>query len=113
VRARIAKVDRVRVDPAGVAFPATESPIDNDLTAAVERVAAAEEQETAVFGRALDGFHRQPLVSRAGIASYGFSPIDATLEQRRAIHGPDENVDAAALERGVHRLIALIRELAG
>jgi acetylornithine deacetylase/succinyl-diaminopimelate desuccinylase-like protein len=111
VRARIAEVEQVRVDPAGVSFPATESPIGNELVDAVQRVAAGEEQEAAVLPGLLTGFTDSHWFRERGIAAYGFSPIDATPEQRQAIHGRDENVDAAALERGVHRLVALIREL--
>jgi len=110
VRMRIGD-EQVRVEPAGVSFPATQSPIDSELMAAVERAAAAETQDAVVLAGLLTGFTDSHWFRDRGIAAYGFSPIEASAEQRQAIHGPDENVDVAALERGVRRMTTILREL--
>jgi len=112
VRARVADVPQVRIDPAGASFPATESPLNNDLTAAVERLAAGEGERAAVLPGLLTGFTDSHWFRERGIAAYGFAPIEATPEQRHSIHGPEESVDAAALEKGVERFVTLIREFA-
>jgi acetylornithine deacetylase/succinyl-diaminopimelate desuccinylase-like protein len=111
VRARVADVPQVRIDPAGVSFPASESPLENELTAAVERVAAAEGERAVVLPGLLTGFTDSHWFRERGVAAYGFAPIEATPEQRHAIHGPEESVGAIALEKGVERLVRLIREL--
>ena len=110
VRERIGD-SHVRVDPTGVAFPATQSPIGNEFTMAIGRTAMKEATSAVVLPGLLTGFTDSHWFRERGIASYGFVPIDVTAEQRQAIHGPDENVDAAALERGVHRLVDILREL--
>lgn len=110
VRERIGDAN-VLVEPSGVSFPATQSPIDNEFTAAVARSAAKEGRQAVVLPGLLTGFTDSHWFRERGIAAYGFVPIDVTAAQRQAIHGPDENVDGASLERGVHRLVDILREL--
>jgi len=110
VRRRIAGPNVV-VEPTGTAFPSSQSPIDNELTASVERVAAEESQPSVVLPGLLAGFTDSHWFRERGIDAYGFVPIEVTAEQRAAIHGPNENVEVVALERGVKRLVALLREL--
>ena len=69
-------------------------------------------QDAVVLAGLLTGFTDSHWFRDRGIAAYGFSPIEASAEQRQAIHGPDENVDVAALERGGRRMTAILRGLA-
>jgi acetylornithine deacetylase/succinyl-diaminopimelate desuccinylase-like protein len=101
----------VQIEPSGASFPATQSPIHNDFMAAIARTSAKEAQRAVVLPGLLTGFTDSHWFRERGIAAYGFVPIDVTADQRLAIHGPDENVDAAALERSVHRLVDILREL--
>jgi hypothetical protein len=72
VRARVADVPQVRIDPAGASSPPPESPLHNDLTAAVERLAAGEGERAAVLPGLLTGFTDSHWFRERGIAAYGF-----------------------------------------
>ncbi len=102
---------KVGVEPAAVAFPASASPIDNDFIAAVQRTAAEEEKPAIVLPGLLAGFTDSHWFREKGIDAYGFVPIEVSAEQRASMHGPNENVDVAAISAGVHRLVRLLREL--
>jgi acetylornithine deacetylase/succinyl-diaminopimelate desuccinylase-like protein len=110
VRQRIGD-ERVTVEPAGVAFPATASPIDNDLRAAVERAAGEEKHAAVVLPGLLAGFTDSHWFRERGVAAYGFAPIEVSAAQRQAIHGPNESVDADALVQSVERYVTILEEL--
>ena len=58
------------------------------------------------------GFTDSHYFRALGIASYGFTPISVTSQQRLAIHGPDESVDADELSKGVRRMVRLLQKVA-
>jgi len=112
VRKRIAS-DWVRVEAMDVAFPSSQSPLANELTAAVEKLASEEGQPAVVLPGLQAGFTDSHYFRAKGIASYGFTPIVVTAEQRRSVHGPNENVGTEELKDGVKRMTRLIQLVSG
>ncbi|RMD81467.1 MAG: M20/M25/M40 family metallo-hydrolase [Candidatus Dadabacteria bacterium] len=110
VRRRIGS-EHVRVEPTNVVFPSSQSPLDNALTAAVERLAAAEPDGAVVLPGLLTGFTDSHYFREKGIAAYGFIPLLVSAEQRETMHAPNERIGTAALGEGVRRLVALLREV--
>lgn len=103
VRRRIG-TPNVRVEASDVAFPSSQSPLLNDLTRAVESLAAEEPGGAVVLPGLQAGFTDSHYFRALGIASYGFTPIAVTSQQRLAIHGRDESVDTEELAMGVRRI---------
>ena len=103
--------DHVRVESLGLSFPSTQSPLDNELTRAIERLAA--EEDALVFPGLLTGFTDSHWFRERGIHAYGFVPVAITPEQRKTVHAPNERVSVAELEKGVHRLVRLLHLASG
>ncbi len=110
VRKRIGG-ENVRVETTPVAFPSSQSSLNNDLTKAIEAVAAKEAGGAVVLPGLLAGFTDSHYFREAGMAAYGFVPLQVDAEQRETLHGPDERVGEAELRRAVHRMVRLLREL--
>ena len=99
--------EHVRVEPLGVAHPPNQSPLDNALTHAIERLAADELGEAIVLPGLQVGFTDSRHFRDAGIAAYGFVPLTRDADQNRTIHAPDERVTVVELDRAVARLVRL------
>jgi acetylornithine deacetylase/succinyl-diaminopimelate desuccinylase-like protein len=110
VRKRIGN-DHVRVEPGRVAFPATQSSLDNALTRAIERLADVEPGGAVVLPGMLTGFTDAHYFRERGLEAYGFTPLVVTQAERAGVHGPDEQVEVAELEAAVPRMVRLLREL--
>ncbi|MFP6626046.1 MAG: M20/M25/M40 family metallo-hydrolase [Deltaproteobacteria bacterium] len=102
----------VRVEPGDVSFPSSGSPLNNELTAAVESLAAAA-GDAVVLPGLITGFTDSHYFREKGIAAYGFVPIAVNSEELDSIHAPDERVSAAELTAAVKRMLRLIENLAG
>lgn len=80
--------------------PSPESPTDNDQFALLAEALAVSHPGVApvpyVMMAATDSRH----FHRFAPAVYRFAPLDMSNAQRASIHGVDENVEIAALERG-------------
>lgn len=90
-----------------------DSPIDTDLYRAIEQVAAREDPGALVVPRLTAGSTDARYFREIGIVSYGFVPRWLTPDQTRGIHGANERVPIATLERGTRTLLAILEELAG
>ncbi len=90
-------------------FPASVSPTDNRLFAAIERVAARE--QAPVVPTLLRGFTDSHYFRAAGIDSYGFVPFDVTPADAARMHGLDERLSVTSLADGIRRLQAILVEL--
>ncbi|RMF18598.1 MAG: M20/M25/M40 family metallo-hydrolase [Deltaproteobacteria bacterium] len=108
VRKRIGS-EHVRVEPMSVAFPSSQSGLDNALTKAVEALASKEPSGAVVLPGLLSGFTDSHYFREHGMAAYGFVPIRVSPEQRETMHGPNERIDAGELAKGVRRLVELLR----
>jgi len=92
-------------------FSSESSSADTPLFRAIERVAARTDPESLVVPRVLAGFTDAHYFRAQGITAYGFVPRWYSVDDLRSVHGPDERVSVANLERGVATLIAILKEL--
>jgi len=111
VRRRI-RDPRVSVELVRGDDPSPEAPADGPAFAALARAVAAAFPDAAVVPylmmQASDARH----FHRLWPPVYRFAPLEMSAAQRAAIHGTDERVEIASLERGRDFHIALIRGLA-
>lgn len=103
--------DSVRVEPLGVSFPSSQSPLDSPVVDAIERVAAADKRTSVVIPGMVSGFTDSHYFREKGIEAYGFVPLVVTKEELDSLHAPDERVRVAELEEGVRRMVALLVKL--
>jgi len=102
----------VTLEPQGVSWPATESPMDNPLTRALEDVARRHFPNASVAPSMLAGFTDSHHFRRLGIASYGVASYPVTEGESRGVHGNDERVRVAALGFGVRYLYEVLVRVA-
>ncbi|WP_240482459.1 M20/M25/M40 family metallo-hydrolase [Microbacterium sediminis] len=111
VRRRI-RDPRVSVELVGGDDPSPEAPADGPAFAALSAAVAAAFPDALVVPylmmQASDARH----FHRRWRPVYRFAPLEMSAQQRAAIHGVDERVEIASLERGRDFHIALIRGLA-
>ena len=112
VRGKIGSAD-VRVEALPTAFPSSQSPLDNPLTAAIESLAEQEPTDAVVLSGLLAGFTDSHYFREQGIHAYGFSPIVVTADERKRMHGPNERVGVQAIQDAVRRMSILIQKVAG
>ncbi len=98
----------VTVEALAVAFPSSQSRLDNELTRAVERLAAEEADKAVVLPGLLTGFTDSHYFREKGIDAYGFVPLVVDPGQRKSVHAPDERVTVAELEAAVKRMVRLV-----
>jgi acetylornithine deacetylase/succinyl-diaminopimelate desuccinylase-like protein len=94
-----------------LAFSSGSSPRDSDLFTAIERVAAREDEGALVVPRVIAGFTDAHYFREVGIQAYGFTPRWLTAEDTLGIHGHNEQISIANLERGANTLVEILREL--
>jgi carboxypeptidase PM20D1 len=102
----------VRIEPI-LSFASTQSPMNNELTEAVERVAAAMDERSIVLPALLGGFTDSHYFREKGIHAYGMVPLETSPEERSTLHGPDERVSVSSLQDAVGRMVDLLLELGG
>lgn len=98
---RIVGDSSVSLMPQGPNWPATESPQDNELAAAITAAARARHPDAVVTPFMLSGFTDSHYFRRLGIASYGVSPFPLTAADSRGVHGNDERLSLEALRFGL------------
>jgi carboxypeptidase PM20D1 len=110
VRRRI-RDPRVTVTVIEASAPSPESAVDNEQFALLADALAVSHPGVPavpyVMMAATDSRH----FHRFSPAVYRFAPLDMSNEQRASIHGVDENVEIAALERGERFHRALLERL--
>ena len=89
------------------------SPIETPLFEAIARVAAREDPGSLVVPRLIAGSTDARHFRSIGITSYGFTPRWLTAPDTRGIHGANESVSIANLDRGVRTLVAILVEVGG
>ncbi len=94
-----------------LSFEARSSPADTGLFAAIRRVAAELDPGAFVVPRVIAGFTDAHYFRELGIVSYGFVPRWLEPSESAAIHGPNERISIANLERGVRALARILEEL--
>ncbi len=106
-RLREAAGPRVELDVLLASPPAPPSPVDHPAYRA-----AAEELEGPVVPAFIAGFTDSRYLRARGIPTYGLSPFLIEPQLLRGIHGPDERIPVDELERGVARMVRIVRAYA-
>jgi acetylornithine deacetylase/succinyl-diaminopimelate desuccinylase-like protein len=108
--------DRVRIRPLGGTTPATRSPLDTELYAALaESVGVAHPGAEAVPVIAPGGADSR-FFRRLGIPAYGFgmfSPRWDHAEFRHLVHSDDERIDVASIHLAAHAIERVVRRVLG
>ncbi|MGN6326483.1 M20/M25/M40 family metallo-hydrolase [Pseudolysinimonas sp.] len=108
--------DRVRIQPLGGTTPATRSPLDTPLYAALaEAVAAAHPGAEAVPVIAPGGADSR-FFRRMGIPAYGFgmfSPRWTHAEFRHLVHSDDERIDVDSIHLAAHAVERVVGRVLG
>lgn len=94
-----------------LSFPSRSSPSDTRLFEAIERVAQRDDPGAIVVPRMIGGFTDAHWFRDQGIVAYGFVPRWLSRGDSQGVHGIDERVSIANLERGVLTLLAIVDEL--
>jgi acetylornithine deacetylase/succinyl-diaminopimelate desuccinylase-like protein len=89
--------------------PAPASPTATELHAVLARVLAGEAPVVPYFS---PGFTDSRLFRQRGIPAYGFSPFAIEPQDLLGIHGADEHIPLAELDRGVDRMKRVVRDWA-
>jgi acetylornithine deacetylase/succinyl-diaminopimelate desuccinylase-like protein len=87
---------------------AAASPTDTPIYEGLARALRGEGPVVPLF---IPGITDARYFRARGIAAYGFSPFCLDYESERGIHGPDELIPVAELERGVERMRRVVRVL--
>ncbi len=109
---RVVADSLVTIEPLGVSWPASESPVDNDLVRAVRQVAERRFPGVLVTTPLLTGFTDSHYFRALGIACYGIAVFPLTDREAQGVHGNDERVSLANLEFGTRFLFDVVREVA-
>ncbi len=107
---RVVSDSLVSIEPLGVSWPATESPVESELVRAVRRVAERHFPGVLVTTPPLTGFTDSHYFRALGIASYGIAPFPVTEGDARGVHGNDERVSIKNIEFGTRYLFEILRE---
>ncbi|HEV8578477.1 MAG TPA: M20/M25/M40 family metallo-hydrolase [Thermoanaerobaculia bacterium] len=86
--------------------PAAPSPASGRLYEAVKRVLAPEGPVVPTF---ISGITDSRFFRERGIPAYGVSPFKIGPEDSQGIHGPNERIPVAELDRGIERMRQILR----
>ncbi len=85
--------------------PAAPSPAAGRFFQALQRVLGREGPVVPAF---ISGITDSRFFRERGIPAYGVSPFKVAPEDARGIHGPDERISLAELDRGVERMRRIV-----
>ena len=102
----------ITIRPDGPNWPATESPIDNDLFHAIVAAAQAHHPGVMVTTPPLAGFTDSHFFRNLGIVSYGVSPFPTSEGDSRGVHGNNERLSLDALTFGVQFMYEVVSRVA-
>ncbi len=100
----------VEIEPK-LAFESRTAPADTPLFAAIARVAAELDPGSFVVPRVIAGFTDSHYFRDHGIIAYGFVPRWLPARETRGIHGVNERISVANLDRGVDAMLRILDEL--
>jgi acetylornithine deacetylase/succinyl-diaminopimelate desuccinylase-like protein len=92
-------------------FPSLVSTTDSAIFQAIGNVARKTDPDALVVPRMIAGFTDAHYFRSLGIASYGFVPRWLRAGEARGVHGHNEQISIANLERGVVTMIEILQEL--
>jgi len=103
----------VTIEPIGRFRAATESPIDSELVAAIDRARQRHHPEAVLAPTMLTGWTESAAVRPFGVKAYGFQPFVLDASEQERIHGDDERISVENVLQGAHILEEIVRELCG
>jgi acetylornithine deacetylase/succinyl-diaminopimelate desuccinylase-like protein len=109
-RVRRALGDDVEVEVLLASPPSPPSPVDHPAYRAAHAVLG---ESATVVPAFIAGFTDSRWVRERGLAAYGVSPFALAGDVLSGIHGPDERIPTAELERGIERMTAIVSGYAG
>ena len=101
----------VDIRPLGIGWKPPESPLDNALFRAIGTVASRLEAGAPVVPTVSAGFTDNHYFMELGITCYGLAPFRLTEGERQGVHGNDERLSIANLQRGIRFLHELLVEI--
>lgn len=108
-RAREILGDRIEIE---VLLEAPTQPVPRIDDWLFRQLEASLEDSGPVVPAFISGTTDARYFRQLGIPTYGFSPFLLTSAEYRGVHGADESIAVGKLERGVARMIAVVRECA-
>ena len=104
--------DTITIEPLQTDFrPATSSPTDTELFAAIERTVARYFPGAIITSRLLSGYTESGLLRPLGIVCYGLSPFLLTREETASVHGDNERVSVENVRRGLRLLYEVVEQV--
>jgi acetylornithine deacetylase/succinyl-diaminopimelate desuccinylase-like protein len=94
-----------------LSFPSGASELDTPLYRAIAAVAERSDPGAIMVPRVNAGFTDAHWFRDLGLDVYGFVPRWHDAGERRGVHGPNERISVANLERGIRTLVEIIEEL--
>jgi acetylornithine deacetylase/succinyl-diaminopimelate desuccinylase-like protein len=101
----------VSIEPIGRFRAATESPIDSELVAAIDRARQRRHPGAVLAPTMLTGWTESAAVRPLGVKAYGFQPFVLDESERKRIHGDDERISVDNVLRGARILDEIVRDL--
>jgi acetylornithine deacetylase/succinyl-diaminopimelate desuccinylase-like protein len=86
------------------------SPLDHPLIATIRSVVRDHIEDALVVPMVCTGFTDSRTIRELGTPAYGFSPVLATEQDRRTVHGHDERVSIESLRLGLQILFEVVRQ---
>ena len=109
---RIVADDTIAIESLQTDFrPATISPTNTELFAAIERTVERHFPGAIVTSRLLSGYTESGLMRQLGIVCYGFSPFLLTREETASVHGDNERVSVENVRRGLRLLYEVVEQV--
>lgn len=90
--------------------PAPPSPAGGRLYAAFQKVLS---RDAPVVPTMVPGFTDSRFFRERGIPAYGITPFALEGDDLKGIHGPDERIPLDEFDRGVERMVGILRAYAG
>jgi len=103
----------VTLEPIGRFRAATESPIDSELVAAIDRARQRHHPDAVLAPTMLTGWTESAAVRPFGVKAYGFQPFVLDESEQKRIHGDDERISVENVLRGGRILEEIVRDLCG
>ena len=92
--------------------PPIASPVDSEVTRAVEAIARRHDPGVPVATTILSGWTESSLMRPLGIKSYGFEPFKLDDQEHKRVHGNDERISLDNVRAGVRSYTEMLLGMA-
>ncbi len=110
---RVVDDPNITVEPETTDFRlANEASLDTSLYAAIKRASARYFPGAPVVPYLTSGYNESQRYRPLGIAAYGFSPYNATVEENSSQHGDNERIQVVEVRRAFRVLYDIVTQVA-